>query len=1057
MRKRLTAALLCLCLLFTLLPATAFAEGEADSGTPPAGSALCEHHPQHDESCGYTEGTEGSPCTHEHDEDCYALVTECVHEHTAECYPAQSVSENTATPSQPEEAKPTACTHVCSEESGCITEVLDCKHEHDETCGYVPATEGTPCAFVCEVCNTQDSGDTATPSDAQPEECICETLCTEDNINEDCPVCGAEGADLNDCKGAAPAECTCETLCTGEEINADCPVCSVEGAELDKVCVGVAPMLPVTALAVEEHGSHNNGWTELTADTTTLSDGSYYLSGDVEYTGTESITVSGEVILCLNSQKLNLKGQHISVGSGASFTLCDCSTGGVLTGGSGGYRGSGGGVYVDGGGTFTMTSGNIAGNTAAAGGGVYVDDGGTFTMEGGSIYNNKATTGGGGGVMVHNGTFTLSGGSITGNATNSETYGYGGGVCLYGTFYLSGDAIIQGNTKAGTTDNLYLGWQTINITGPLGENAHIGVNAEAIPRSFINGWSDNMAGKNPADYFSSDDDTWDIGLNADGDVVLGSLCTIITQPTDKSVIEGKSATFTVNATGSEPLSYQWQQNMNGSGWTDITGETNATYTTGKTTMDMNGTQYRCVVSNSAGSVISDAATLAVQKSTTPIDPKYVRYIVEHYKQNADGRYTLADTEQPIDEIGKTVTATPKTYEGYTYNPNAAGTVAGGTLTEIRDAADIVTLKLYYDLTVYTVTVEIEGSGTAAASPASATAGTEIRLTADPGGNYHFERWEVVSGNITIENNAFSMPDENVTVRAVFARDASGGSSGTEGGHTGDDEADEEDSDSPSGNIGVQEEADSPFTDVLPGDWFYNDVMFAWENGLMDGTGAVTFSPNVPITRAQVALIFFRLAGSPEVTGDNPFTDVENSPATAWYYDAALWAHQRGIVAGYADHTWHPGDPVSREQLAVMFRNYANYRGYDLTAADNLSGYADAGEVSEWAKESVRWAADRGMMNGRNSAVLNPTGIVTRAQAAAMLCRFIESNSLVPPVVVSGENEDAEGMDSGERGWTQQFPGPMTGSMARNDYVPVVSDGADTERRALRASKKQAKI
>ena len=160
---------------------------------------------------------------------------------------------------------------------------------------------------------------------------------------------------MTGCKGAAPAECTCETLCTGEEINADCPVCSVEGAELDKVCVGVVPMLPVTALAAGEHDSHSNGWTELTADTTTLSGGSYYLSSNVEYTGTESITVSGEVILCLNGQKLDLKRQHISVGSGASFTLCDCSTGGVLTGGSGGYRGSGGGVYVDGGGTFTMT------------------------------------------------------------------------------------------------------------------------------------------------------------------------------------------------------------------------------------------------------------------------------------------------------------------------------------------------------------------------------------------------------------------------------------------------------------------------------------------------------------------------------------------------------------------------------------------------------------------------------------------------------------------------------------------------------------------------------
>ena len=222
MRKRLTAALLCLCLLFTLLPATAFAEGEVDSSTPPAQSALCEHHPQHDESCGYTEGTAEIPCSHEHTEDCYTLVTECVHEHTAECYPAESVSENTATPSEPEEAEPTACTHVCSEESGCITKALDCKHEHkvnggeadregglgrDEACGYVPATEGTPCTFVCEICNAQDSGDTATPSDAQPEECTCETLCTEDNINGDCPVCGAEGADLNDCKGlkAQPA------------------------------------------------------------------------------------------------------------------------------------------------------------------------------------------------------------------------------------------------------------------------------------------------------------------------------------------------------------------------------------------------------------------------------------------------------------------------------------------------------------------------------------------------------------------------------------------------------------------------------------------------------------------------------------------------------------------------------------------------------------------------------------------------------------------------------------------------------------------------------------
>ena len=229
------------------------------------------------------------------------------------------------------------------------------------------------------------------------------------------------------------AECTCTALCTGDSVNADCPVCGAVGADLT-ACEGLEALpatlsnaLPATALAVGEHDSHSNGWTEFTTGTTTLSGGSYYLSGDVEYSGTE-ITVSGEVILCLNGHKLDLNKQHISVGSGASLTLCDCSTGGVLTGGSGS---KGGGVYV-GGGTFTMTGGSIAGNTAESGGGVYVDEGGTFTMEDGSINNNQVTSGGGGGVMVNKGSFTLSGGSITGNATSDATYGYGGGVCHEG-------------------------------------------------------------------------------------------------------------------------------------------------------------------------------------------------------------------------------------------------------------------------------------------------------------------------------------------------------------------------------------------------------------------------------------------------------------------------------------------------------------------------------------------------------------------------------------------------------------------------------------------------
>ena len=567
MKKRLFAAFVSLCIIMSMLPTMVFAEGVQDSGIVTSESGLCEHHTQHDESCGYTEGTAEIPCSHEHNENC-----------------------------------------------GGLTDPEACNHTHDKACDFVPATEGTPCTFVCEVCDAQDSGNPATPSDAQPE------------------------------------ECTCETLCTGEEINGDCPVCSAEGAELDKVCVGAAPMLPVTVLAAGEHDSHSNNWMEFTAGTTTLSGGSYYLSGDVEYSGTESITVSGEVILCLNDHKLDLKGRRISVGSGASFTLCDCSTGGVLTGGSDSAR-NGGGVYVAGGGTFTMTGGSIAGNTAAAGGGVYVDEGGTFTMAGGSINNNKATSGGGGGVMVNLGTFTLSGGSITGNATNDETYGSGGGVCLYGTFYLSGDSIIQNNTKAGSTDNLYLGWQTINITGPLGENAHIGVTAENVPRSFISGWSNNMVGENPADYFSSDGDACGIGLNANGDVVLGSLCTTITlNPNggalpEYSLVAGAALPIPTK-TGYTFAGWYENQEFSGDPVTDVpTDSTKNLNFYAKWTANT----YTVIFDANGGSVNPTSAVTVAGKLTSLPTPTYDGYdFIGWYTQKDGGEKVTTDTVFAMD-------------------------------------------------------------------------------------------------------------------------------------------------------------------------------------------------------------------------------------------------------------------------------------------------------------------------------------------------------------------------------------------------------------------------
>ena len=182
-------------------------------------------------------GVAETPCGHEHTDECYTLVTECVHEHRLDCYPEESVSANTATPSDTEEREPSACTHKCSEESGCVTKELDCQHEHDDACGYSPEEPGTPCTFVCEVCNPAD-GEPAEPE--QGPECSCETLCTEGNINADCPVCGADGADLDQCTGAEKEEapvCNCTEKCTEGNVNSDCPVCGADGADLDQ-CAG---------------------------------------------------------------------------------------------------------------------------------------------------------------------------------------------------------------------------------------------------------------------------------------------------------------------------------------------------------------------------------------------------------------------------------------------------------------------------------------------------------------------------------------------------------------------------------------------------------------------------------------------------------------------------------------------------------------------------------------------------------------------------------------------------------------------------------------------------
>lgn len=361
-------------------------------------------------------------------------MTECVHEHTEDCYPAESVSDNTDAQSDAEEREPTACTHECSEESGCITEALDCHHEHDSECGYTEEVPGTLCTFVCEICNPQDGG-------AQ-EQCSCITLCTEGNTNLDCPVCGAENADLSQCKGKEADEQVkavqeqVDALPTAEEVEAmtaeeqqavyeklqavyaayntltEEQKAKITGAEklenLIAFFAGKTNALINSVTYLDENGS------EQTADNVTVVDSSmtewqsgwYVVNSNI--TIDNRVTVSGDVHLILaDGASLTVNG-GIGVAEGNVFSLYAQSVGGNM-------------------GTLTATSSQFG---EAGIGGKPGNSGGNITICGGSIEatSRKNGAGIGGGSEGSGGSVTISGGNVTATGGKYGAAGIGAGL-----------------------------------------------------------------------------------------------------------------------------------------------------------------------------------------------------------------------------------------------------------------------------------------------------------------------------------------------------------------------------------------------------------------------------------------------------------------------------------------------------------------------------------------------------------------------------------------------------------------------------------------------------
>ena len=188
----------------------------------------------------------------------------------------------------------------------------------------------------------------------------------------------------------------------------------------------------------------------------------------------------------------------------------------------------------------------------------------------------------------------------------------------------------------------------------------------------------------------------------------------------------------------------------------------------------------------------------------------------------------------------------------------------------------------------------------------------------------------------------------------------------------------------SSSAAAKESVSSRFDDVRSAHWFADAVEYVTENGIMNGTAADTFSPNAPATRAMLVTVLYRLAGSPDTGAAHGFTDLTRG---AWYERAVAWAAENSIVDGVGSAQFAPNAHITREQLALILYRYAQHCGLDVSAAEDLSGYADAQSVSPWAQAAMRWAVSAGLISGRSASALAPQSGATRAEIAQLLMSF----------------------------------------------------------------------
>lgn len=370
-------------------------------------------------------------------------------------------------------------------------------------------------------------------------------------------------------------------------------------------------------------------------------------------------------------------------------------------------------------------------------------------------------------------------------------------------------------------------------------------------------------------------------------------------------------------------------------------------------------------------------------------------------------------------------------------------INGKAATIVTKSGEEAVITLTFDATEgtpaateYTVTVNTDGNGSASADHAKAVAGTEIKLTATPNSGYHFKEWQVVKGGVTVKDNKFTMPAENVEVKAIFEKNSSTGGGGGGGVTTypitvksaknGDVTASHKSASKgttvtltvdpdkgyvldtltvldgkdkeikltekngkytftmPASKVTVEAmfkaAGNNPFIDVPAGSYYEDAVIWAVDKGITTGTSATTFNPNGICTRAQAVTFLWRAAGSPAPKSMNSFADV---PADAYYAKAVAWAVENGITSGTGGGKFSPNATCTRAQIVTFL-----YRAAGSPAVSGGSVFSDV-KAGAYYADAVTWAANKGITGGIGNGLFGSDNNCTRAQIVTFLYRYME--------------------------------------------------------------------